>query len=245
MSDGYATLGYGFHLEETRVMLDRACSESDQLALRKYCIDRWPQKSATNKQRMWTHLSKRYLGFAEGKVVRSPFLSLYDKGEVQEDPTAALWRDATDKLGEACRYLEQICAVSPQDARAQQWLSVLRAPDATCRHLKEARSAPAKPLDGPPTKARAKEGVFELLSKAGTANRTTRTSDGHAPVGDEDHDAPEGDSDVVGQDGCVSYKGRRYQLYRRYAGKPVTFVEEAGNLHFTIEGRMLSKSYPV
>ena len=40
-------------------------------------------------------------------------------------------------------------------------------------------------------------------------------------------------------------QGKRYQLYRRYAGKAVTFIEENGELKFSIEGRVLSKSFKV
>ena len=50
-------------------------------------------------------------------------------------------------------------------------------------------------------------------------------------------------SDIVSDDGSVTYKGKTYQLYRRYTGKAVSFIEENNKLRFSIEGRVLSKSY--
>ena len=54
---------------------------------------------------------------------------------------------------------------------------------------------------------------------------------------------PPGDSVLVEDDGSVTYKGRKFQLYRRYAGKSVAFIEEDGELKFSIEGKVLSKSF--
>jgi len=53
------------------------------------------------------------------------------------------------------------------------------------------------------------------------------------------------DSILVDNDGGVNYKGRRFQLYRRYAGKSVTFIEENSELKFSIEGKVLSKTFPI
>ena len=50
-------------------------------------------------------------------------------------------------------------------------------------------------------------------------------------------------SDTVSDAGSVTYKGKTFQLYRRYAGKAVTFIEEKNELRFSIEGRVLSKTY--
>lgn len=52
-----------------------------------------------------------------------------------------------------------------------------------------------------------------------------------------------GDSVLVEDDGSVTYKGRKFQLYRRYAGKFVAFIEEDYELKFSIEGKVLSKSF--
>lgn len=54
---------------------------------------------------------------------------------------------------------------------------------------------------------------------------------------------PPGDSVLVEDDGSVNYKGRTFQLYRRYAGKSVAFIEEDGELKFSIEGKVLSKTF--
>jgi hypothetical protein len=50
---------------------------------------------------------------------------------------------------------------------------------------------------------------------------------------------------MVSDDGSITYKGKTYQLYSRYAGKAVIFIEENGELKFSIESRALSKRYRI
>jgi hypothetical protein len=85
-------------------------------------------------------------------------------------------------------------------------------------------------------------GLISLLAErklpiqSGTGNDIRPESMQHKPP-------PSGDSVLVENDGSVTYKGRKFQLYRRYAGKSVTFIEEDRQLKFSIEGKVLSKSF--
>jgi hypothetical protein len=75
----FATLGYGFHREESVFLLDAALRIPDREGLREACVDAWPQRSATNKSRMWIHLANRYLVFEDDRAVATPFLRLFQK----------------------------------------------------------------------------------------------------------------------------------------------------------------------
>ena len=88
MDKKFSALGYGFHLEETIQMLDYAVVCPNQKSLRDYSLEKWPQKSLTNKVRMWNHLSSRYLDFDSGIVVQTPFLKLY--GKIRASPQDSL-----------------------------------------------------------------------------------------------------------------------------------------------------------
>ena len=92
------------------------------------------------------------------------------------------------------------------------------------------------------SKVRDSGSLVGLLSenKSGSSDRpvhTTPTMPGRVA-------APQsGNSVVVEDDGSVTYEGRTFQLYRRYAGKSVVFIEEDGELKFSVEGKVLSKSF--
>jgi len=90
MGKKFATLGYGFHLEETRIMLAFALQQDNQQSVRDYCIQNWPQKSVPNKVRMWNHLSKRYFKIDGGRIVHTPFLKLYGKLAANEQDSLDL-----------------------------------------------------------------------------------------------------------------------------------------------------------
>jgi len=49
MEEQYTTLGYGFHLDETVLMIKSALKFSDLDTVRDYCLENWPQKSVKNK----------------------------------------------------------------------------------------------------------------------------------------------------------------------------------------------------
>jgi hypothetical protein len=59
-------------------MLDLARGERHLDGLRAMCIKMWPQKSTTNKVKMWNHLSRRYLVVDDGSVSLTPFLQMYN-----------------------------------------------------------------------------------------------------------------------------------------------------------------------
>jgi hypothetical protein len=81
-----------------------------------------------------------------------------------------------------------------------------------------------------------------LLSEKKSASQGPSFNDTR-PVTSPASTPPPGDSVLVEDDGSVTYKGRTFQLYRRYAGNSVTFIEEDGELKFSIEGKVLSKSF--
>jgi hypothetical protein len=88
MDKKFSTLGYGFHLEETLLMLKSAVDCYDQQAVRDYCLENWLQKSTTNKIRMWSHLSNRFFDIEGGQIVHTPFLEMYSK--VKDSPRDSL-----------------------------------------------------------------------------------------------------------------------------------------------------------
>ena len=79
MDKQFSTLGYGFHLDETRLMLEHAIVCSDKQSLKDHCLKNWPQKSMPNKIRMWNHLSKRFFDFEADQIHQTPFMKMYDK----------------------------------------------------------------------------------------------------------------------------------------------------------------------
>jgi hypothetical protein len=79
MDNQFTTLGYGFHLDETVLMLESAVESSEQQSVKDYCLANWQQKSMPNKVRMWNHLSKRFFDIEAGRIVQTPFLQMYGK----------------------------------------------------------------------------------------------------------------------------------------------------------------------
>jgi hypothetical protein len=77
LQERVATLGYGYHLPETKVMLGLACQDQRRDTVREACIKQWPQASATNKEKMWSHLSRRFLEVDGDKIIVTPFLQMY------------------------------------------------------------------------------------------------------------------------------------------------------------------------
>ncbi|HNR14999.1 MAG TPA: hypothetical protein PKM59_16955, partial [Thermodesulfobacteriota bacterium] len=85
-------------------------------------------------------------------------------------------------------------------------------------------------------------GLMTLLSEKKSASQGPSFDDSRT-MSSPTSAPPPGDSVLVEDDGSVTYKGRKFQLYRRYAGKSVAFIEEEGELRFSIEGKVLSKSF--
>jgi len=61
MDKQFSTIGYGFLLEETLMLLDAALKSQDAQLVRNTCIHCWPQKSQTNKEKLWQHMKYRFL----------------------------------------------------------------------------------------------------------------------------------------------------------------------------------------
>ncbi len=164
-------------------------------------------------------------------------------GASEDDSVDCLWNDAQNALGQACRFLEKILDQDPNHERARVWLTILRDPGGAQRRLEEAQkqATQATVPTQPSGSQRNAGGLMNLLSQdqSGTPIASTLRSDQDAMKTAPD----EQNSEVVADDGSVTYKGRRYQLYRRYAGKAVTFIEEGNVLRFSIEGQVLSKRY--
>jgi hypothetical protein len=153
------------------------------------------------------------------------------------------WNDVREAVGTAQRLLEKITKDDPSDGMARKWLTVVRDPEGCYRQAFE-RPVPSADQQNHAHTEDSRETVLDLLSKA--PERTTGLGGATVtPTGSANVSAAGQDSDAVGDDGNVTYRGRQFQLYRRYAGKPVTFIEEDGQLRFSIEGRVLSKTYPL
>lgn len=75
----FSTIGYGLLLEETLTLLDAALECQDVHQLQKNCINSWPQKSESNKERLWRHLKYRFLEIKNDKIEETPFIRMYQK----------------------------------------------------------------------------------------------------------------------------------------------------------------------
>ncbi len=79
MDQQFSTIGYGFLLEETLMLLDAALESKDVQAVRSSCIHRWPQKSASNKEKLWQHMKYRFLEIESNNIKDTPFLQMFRK----------------------------------------------------------------------------------------------------------------------------------------------------------------------
>lgn len=75
----YSTIGYGFLLEETLMLLDAALESSDVQTVRGSCIQHWPQKSESNKEKLWQHMKYRFLEIENNSINSTPFLRMFRK----------------------------------------------------------------------------------------------------------------------------------------------------------------------
>jgi len=163
----------------------------------------------------------------------------------EQDEIQDLWNDAQNTLGKACRLIEKIIDIEPDNSKARTWLNVLRDPEGVQRRLeqaqKEAQKKSEPSVNNQPAKKQ--DGLMTLLSQQQPQSNSTFIASSSPSTANETQPVTNQTSDMVSDDGSVTYKGKAYQLYRRYAGKAVTFIEENGELKFSIEGRVLSKNY--
>jgi hypothetical protein len=164
----------------------------------------------------------------------------------EQEKIQSQWNDAKDAIGQACNLLEKILEQDGSEAKARIWISILRDPDGFNRHLQEAQRQLSESNNATAATGRSKtpepSGLMSLLSEKKHAAHGTSFSNDQSQAR-QPTPAPSGDSVLVEDDGSVTYKGRKFQLYRRYVGKSVAFIEENGELKFSIEGKVLSKSY--
>ena len=168
-----------------------------------------------------------------------------DSGESDRDQNNIqdLWNDAHNSLGQTCRFIEKILDIDPGNTKAGAWLGALRDPEATQQRLEQAQKKVQGTSTVQVTQQQSSDGLMTLLSKQKPQINSTSRGNPVKVQYSGTVDRSNSTSDVVADDGSVTYKGKSYQLYRRYTGKAVIFTEKNGELHFSIEGRELSKSY--
>lgn len=185
-----------------------------------------------------------YEGLLKTNIVSENFGEAAQSDEQEEIQT--LWNDTKDAIGHACSLLEKIVERGGASEKARLWLSIFRDPDEFYRRLQDAQGQVTVNRSLPLTIEREKvsepNGLILLLTKTENTNHNVSFSNipkqqGASPF------ASKSNSVLVDDDGGVTYKSQRYQLYRRYAGKSVTFIEECGELKFSIEGKILSKTF--
>ena len=79
MDKQFSTIGYGFLLEETIILLDAAWLSSDVHSVRSSCIQCWPQKSESNKEKLWQHMRYRFLEIENNSIKNTSFLNMFRK----------------------------------------------------------------------------------------------------------------------------------------------------------------------
>jgi hypothetical protein len=177
-------------------------------------------------------------------------IAIEDFGETikpdEQEEVHSLWNDAQDSIGQACNLLEKILDRDSNSEKARLWISILRDPDGFNRRLQDAQRQLAEYAEAAPspTSSTSQEPstLMTMLSEKKNASQDPSFNDRRA-VTSSVSTPKTGDSVLVEDDGSVTYKGRTFQLYRRYAGKSVAFIEEDGELKFSVEGKVLSKSF--
>lgn len=169
---------------------------------------------------------------------------LHIKSDEQEE-VQSLWNDAKDAIGQACKHLEKILECDRNEEKARIWISILSDPDKIHNRLQDAQRQQLEITNTDFDKGKSNSlssGLIGLLSENKRQSQIS-TINGLSSQSVKQSADKVGDSTFVEADGSVTYKGRTFQLYRRYAGMPVAFIEEDGELKFSIEGKVLSKSY--
>ena len=147
-------------------------------------------------------------------------------------------------MGTARRHLEGLVARGRSDERARVMMEILKDPEATYRRLQAAmqRAAELEAKEGAKIE-HPRSSLLDLLSaqKLSKASLPERNS---STLTNEIIGSTSSDNQVVGDDGTVIYQGKKYVLYRRYAGKVVTVIEDGEVVRFSVKGKVLSKTYP-
>ena len=90
MEKPFSTIGYGLLLEETLILLDTALERKDISSVRSSCIRSWPQKSESNKEKLWQHMKYRFLEVENNSIIDTPFLKMFRKNRVNDVATQDL-----------------------------------------------------------------------------------------------------------------------------------------------------------
>lgn len=190
------------------------------------------------------------LGLApyEGPLRSDISIEIFDETtetEIQEE-IQSLWNDTKDSIGHACNLLEKILSKDVNSEKARLWISILRDPDGfNCLLQRTQRQVNVRAEAAPLSRDDPNQvpiGIMSLLSNRESSNHETSINRTRADTSSATV-PPLGDSSVIEEDGGVIYKGKRFQLYRRHAGKLVTFIEENNELKFCIEGKVISKTF--
>ncbi|NQV49129.1 MAG: DUF853 family protein, partial [Candidatus Marinimicrobia bacterium] len=182
-----------------------------------------------------------YEGSLNTDIESTDFENSSQDNEKEEDQS--LWRDVEDSIGQACNLLEKIIENGFDTDKARTWLSILRDPEGFNSRMQEIqRQLSETSLPTGHNKTTEPGGLMSLLSEQKDKGKGLLFNDSRKSSNNPSPPAPD-DSVIVEEDGSVTYKGKKFQLYRRYAGRSVAFFEEGGDLKFSIEGKVLSKSY--
>lgn len=85
MDKQFSTIGYGLLLEETLMLLDAALESKDTQVVRNSCIHHWPQKSESNKDKLWQHMKFRFLEIENNSIKDTPFLKMFRKVRANDE----------------------------------------------------------------------------------------------------------------------------------------------------------------
>jgi len=182
-----------------------------------------------------------YEGSLNTDIESTDFENSLQDNEKEEDQS--LWRDVEDNIGQACNLLEKIIEHGFDSDKASRWLSILRDPEGFNSRMQEVqRQLSDTSLPTGNSKTPESSGLMTLLSEKKDTEKGLLFDGSRTGSNNPSPPAPN-DSVIVEEDGSVTYKGKKFQLYRRYAGRSVAFFEEGGDLKFSIEGKVLSKSY--
>ncbi len=67
------------------MLLDAALESSDVQTVRGSCIQHWPQKSESNKEKLWQHMKYRFLEIENNSIISTPFLRMLRKIRSNDD----------------------------------------------------------------------------------------------------------------------------------------------------------------
>jgi hypothetical protein len=67
------------------MLLDAALKCQDVNLLKRICINSWPQKSESNKEKLWQHMKYRFLVVENDQIKETPFLRMFRKIRLNDE----------------------------------------------------------------------------------------------------------------------------------------------------------------